>query len=423
MIDTFLARFNVTVTRNLSAVSLHKLVQITGVAVTVVLVPRLFGVEMYGQFAFALSLSYLGQILGDFGTLDVMGRFVPGMDPADASRLYMRHLGFKVVVGLLAGLVTFWAAILLAGWMRPGWALLIAGGVTLHILAWIPYQFALGLNRVGTWMSEQAWRQWVLLGLLLFLLPWLGLTGALLAVVIMECLFLGLGLWWVRSYWDWSEIGLAWRYLVPYLRFGFGFFMANLAAVALFRSGPLVVEVLTGSLAQTGFFNLALGLFLLAYVTLGQFGQSLIPELSQAFNQQEFGRLRGWLRTFTGWGWWLGVLGVVVVWSTADWGVPLLFGRDYAPAGETFKWISLGIPVAALLWGHNIAATVLGYGHTKFMAAVIALLLFLVGAGLFVPGYGATGAAIALVVALMVNTGIMVVTVGGAVRALPGYSN
>jgi O-antigen/teichoic acid export membrane protein len=419
MISALLARLNLSITRNLSAVSVHKLVQIAGVAVTVVLVPRLFGAEMYGRFAFALSLSYLGQILGDFGTLDVMGHFVPGMSQTDGTRLYMRHIGFKVMVGGAAGLMTYWAAGFLAGWMQAGWALLIAVGVFLHILAWVPYQFALGLNRVGTWMAEQAWRQWALLLLLLLLLPRLGLTGALGAVVIMELLFLGLGLWWVRSYWYWSEIGLDWGYLAPYLRFGFGFFLANLAAVALFRSGPLLVEILTGSSVQTGFFNLALGLFLLAYVTLGQFAQSLIPELSRSLSQQKYGRLRGWLRTFAGWGWWLGFLGTVLVWLTADWGVPQLFGPEYAPASAAFKWISLGLPVTALLWSGNIAATVLGHGRTKFIASVLGLLIFAILTLWLAPRYGALGSAIALVTGLMANTAVLVFTVGRSVRALP----
>ncbi len=84
--------------RSLSAVSLNKVVQVAGLMVTVALVPRLFGAEDYGRFAFVLSLSYLGQVLGDFGTLDVMGRFVPSLSRPDVERLYMHHLSFKLGV-------------------------------------------------------------------------------------------------------------------------------------------------------------------------------------------------------------------------------------------------------------------------------------------------------------------------------------
>ena len=383
--------------RSLSAVSLHKAVQVAGLVVTVVLVPRLFGAEDYGRFAFVLSLAYLGQILGDFGTLDVMGRFVPGLTAAEAGRLYMRTLALKGVVGLLAGLVTAGAAVLLGDWMRLEWALLTGLGVTWHIIAWVPFQFALGLNRVGVWMAEQAWRQWALLLFLLLLLPGWGLSGALLSILLMELIFCGLGWWWVRDYWQAAELRLEWDYLWPFLKFGAGFFLANLAAVALYRSGPVLVEIFTGQPAETGYFNLALGLFLLVYVTLSQFAQSLIPALSSFRSQGQADQLRLWLSQFIRYGWLAGWLGVIAVWLVADWGVPLIFGNDFGPAAVALKWISLAFPLAALLWAGNVLATVVGQGRLKFGASLLGLLVFATMAAWLAPGYGAAGAAVALV--------------------------
>lgn len=389
--------------RSLSAVSLHKLVQVAGLVATVILVPRLFGAADYGRFAFVLSLSYLGQILGDFGTLDVMGRFVPELPAVEARRLYMRTLVFKGGIGLLAGLATGGAALLLAEWMQPGWALLTGLGVALHIVAWVPFQFALGLNRVGTWMAEQAWRQWVLLVLLLGLLPPLGLGGALLAVVVMELLFCLLGLWWGRDHWQPADLRWEWAYLRPYLRFGAGFFLANLVAVALYRSGPVLIETLTRQPPQAGFFNLALGLFLMGYVTLGQFAQSLIPTLSGFRAQGQPRQMELWLRNFIRSGWLLGWLGILLVWLAADWALPLIFGADFRPAALAFKGISLGLPLAALLWAGSTVATVTGQGRVKFGASLAALLVFAALAVWLTPGYGAAGAALALSLSMAVN--------------------
>lgn len=408
--NTTFEKMQPNVLRSLSAVSVYKIVQIVGLAATVVLVPRLFGADDYGRFAFVLSLSYLGQILGDFGTLDVMGRYVPSLAPAEASRLYMRTLVFKIVVGCLCGVVTAIVALAWSRWMRLDWAVLTGLGVTLHVVAWVPFQFALGLNRVGTWMAEQAWRQWALLLLLLALLPPFGLGGALLAVVLMELLFCALGLWWVRDFWQTAELRLDWSYLRPLIRFGAGFFLANLAAVALYRSGPALIELLTGGRsAQAGYFNLALGLFLMAYVTLGQFAQSLIPTLSgfQANGQRE--SMQQWLHRFIRYSWLISWLGTISVWLLADWGVPLVFGAEFAPAAGALKWISLGIPLAALLWAANATATVLGRGKIKFSASLAALLVFLLVAAWLVPGLGAAGAALALSLAVLVNTVIITV--------------
>ena len=393
--------------RNLSTVSLHKLVQIAGLVVTVALIPRLFGANDYGRFAFVLSLSYLGQIMGDFGTLDVMGRFVPDLSFAEASRLYMRTLAFKIVAGLLCGAVTTGAALTLGQWMQVEWALLIGLGVTLHIIAWVPFQFSLGLNWVGMWISEQAWRQWVLLALLLVLLPLMGLGGALLAVVLMEALFCGLGLWWVRDYWHTAELRFEWAFLRPYVRFGSGFFLANLATVALYRSGPVLVETLTGRSAQTGYFSLAIGLFLMAFVTLSQFAQSLIPTLSGLRTRGENAQMQQWLRNFVRYSWLISWLGAIAVWLLADWGVPFVFGIDFAPATAALKWISVGIPLAALLWAGNTMATVTGQGNVKFGASLAALLIFLAAVVWLAPTYGAMGAAIALSLSVGVNVAVL----------------
>ncbi len=405
-----LQKLRPTLVRNLSAVSVHKIGQIAGLVLTVALVPRLFGAEMYGRFAFVLSLSYLGQILGDFGTLDVFGRFVPGMSFAEARQLYMRHLAFKIVVGFVCGVLITGPALWLVGWMRPWWAGVIGLGVALHIIAWVPYQFALGLNRVGTWMSEQAWRQWVLLGLLLALLPALGLSGALLALLVMELLFLGLGLWWVQAYWHRPALQLDWPFLQPYLRFGMAFFLANLLTVALYRSGPLLIESLTNNSAETGYFNLALGLFLLAYVTMSQFAQSLIPQLSNFYSTGQIQQMQHWLQNLARTGWFIGWLGVFSVWLLADWAVPLLFGPTFAPAASALKWMTLAMPLVALLWTGNIIATVAGRGRIKFAASLIALLIFVAGTVWLSPGYGATGASLVLVIAAAVS--VVVLRVG-----------
>lgn len=393
--------------RSLSAVSLNKVVQMAGLVVTVALVPRLFGAEDYGHFAFVLSLSYLGQVLGDLGTLEVMGRFVPELPAAESSRLYMRTLALKSIVGLLCGLITAGAALVSVEWMSPAWAGLIGLSVAIHIVAWTPFQLALGLHRVGIWMAEQAWRQWVLLGLLLVLLPLAGLSGALWAIVVMEIVFCLLGFWWVRDYWQSSELRLNWAELTPYLRFGLGFFLANLTAVVLYRSGPTLVELLTGDSRQTGYFNLALGLFLTGYNTVSQFAQSMLPALSSFRAKGQHDKLRRWLVNFVQVSWWSSCLGVLVVWLLADWVVPLVFGPEFGPAAASLKWISLGMPLATLLWAGNVLATVVGRGKLKFGAALAALLVFMAAGLGLTPLYGSVGAALALTLAVGVNVAVL----------------
>ena len=168
---------------NTSVISAHKVAQIAGSLAAVVILPRLLGVEDYGRFSFVLSLTFLGAILADLGTLDVFGRFVPTMAPDEARKLYMRTLAFSLAASMLCFVATAAASMLLASWMIPLWALMAGLMVVLRVASWVPFQYALAQNRVGAWMTEQAWRQWVTLAALLALYPLLGFTGALLALV------------------------------------------------------------------------------------------------------------------------------------------------------------------------------------------------------------------------------------------------
>ncbi len=407
--SVWLKKLHPAALRNLSAVSLHKGLQIIGQMAMVALAPRMFGPENYGRFAFVLSLSYLGQMLGDFGTLDVLGRFVPEIPAGQTRQLYMRLLVFKIAVSLLAGAVSVGAALWLSDWMTPTWALLAGLSVTIHIVARLPFQLALGLNRIGAWMAEQSGRQWFLLVALLLLWQLWGFTGALVAVVLMEALFAGLGLWgWLRDYWQPAELRLDWLFIRPYLRFGLSFFLANLTAVALYRSGPVLVELLTRQSAEAGYFNLALGLFLMVYITLSQFAQSLIPTLGGFRAKGETAQMQAWLDNFVWYSWLISWLGVIIAWLTAAWVAPLVFGAEFAPAASALKWISLSIPLTAVLWAGNSLSTVVGRGRIKFAASLAGLIVFVAGAVWLTPLYGAVGAAMALGLSIIANVGALI---------------
>jgi PST family polysaccharide transporter len=387
---------------------MHKAVQLVGAAVTVVIVPRLLGPEEYGRFSFILSLTFLGAILADFGTLDVFGRFVPTMARADATKLYMRTLTFTAAASTACFALTVAASMLLAEWMILPWALLAGIMVVLRVVSWVPFQYALAKNRIGTWMTEQAWRQWVTLAALLVLYPLLGFTGALLALVLMEALFAGLGLWWLRGEWLGREFRWDWSYYKFYVVAGLGFFLANLAAVALYRSGPVLVEALTGDSAQAGYINLAIGLYLIVYGTVSQFAQSLIPALTLCRSQNRLDEMRRLLGRFVAVGLAVTTLGALAVWLLAGWGAPIVFGRGFGPAAESMRWLSLAMPLSVVVWAANVTATVTGRGAVKASGILAALAVFLATSLALVPAQGAAGAALALTLAILVQATVLV---------------
>jgi len=101
-----------------------------------------------------------------------------------------------------------------------------------------------------------------------------------------------------------------------------------------------------------------------------------------------------------------------VVWLVADWGIPLLFGQEFGGAATPVKWLSLAMPLTALLWAGNAVATAVGQGRVKFAASLVGLVLFVAAAGWLVPDMGATGAAMALAMSVGANVLMLVLLLG-----------
>lgn len=389
--------------RTASVVSAHKSAHLAGAIASVVILPRLLGTDDFGHLAFILSLSYLGQIAGDFGTLDVLNYLVPTLPAEDRHTLYSRTLAFKLVVATACGVVTAAAALALTDWMRVGWALAVGLGVALHVVAWVPFQFALAERRVGAWMVEQSWRQWITLAGILLLYPLAGFGGVIGALVTSEALFCAAGLRWASHAFRREQMRLEATYLGPIMRLGTGFFVANIAAVVLYRSGPMLVSVLTSSTLETGCIELALGLFLMVYVTVSQFAQSLLPALAAHRQQSDHAGMERWLGGFLRIGVAAAIACIAAVWLTADRLAPLIFGSAFAAAAMPIRVIMLAAPAAVLAWAGNVLATACGRPRARGAASLAAAATFLLAGLILIPPAGATGAAAAIGAAVLVH--------------------
>jgi O-antigen/teichoic acid export membrane protein len=131
--------------------------------------------------------------------------------------------------------------------------------------------------------------------------------------------------------------------------------------------------------------------------------------MSRFRNQGQAGQMDLWLRNFVRYSWLGAWLATIAVWLAADWGVPLLFGEEFGGAAGPIRWLSLAIPLAALLWAGNAVATAVGQGRVKFGASLVGLVLFLAVAGWLVPVMGAAGAAVALGMSVGISVVILAI--------------
>ncbi len=390
--------------RSLSLISLNKLVQLLGGVLWAAIIPRWLGPEVYGRFALAMSISLLLWWVGDFGGLEVFGRFLPGLaerDPGAARRLFGQMFLLRCPVGL--SLVPFMLIVgpLIAPWLA-GWpAALVGLAAGLHIISWTSYHTLYARKEMGKWAVELSWRLITQVPLVLLLGRW-GLTAQMAAYTLNELIYLLLGLWWTRN--DFSRAGLRpdRRFLRPYLAVGLGFWVTNVGLIVLFRAGTTLVQLFTGDAAEVSYYDLALVVFFLIYTIVDQLIRAFLPMVSTFKEEGQDERVGTWLQIVAQWSAALGILFVVVVHYTAAWIMPFILGVAYSRSAAVLQVMLLALPALALVSVGTVATAVRASARAKLIAILGGIVAFGGSSPWLIARFQAIGAAWALAVGLVV---------------------
>ncbi len=399
-----------TALRSLQAVALNQLPQVIGSLLFITLVPRRLGPEVYGQLAFCFALSLLFQSLGELGYQEICARFVPEVrqraGEAGVQKMFGALFAIKAVTGFGLGLAAALTARALAPWLTPTHAALIGAAVAGRIWSMTAFPLLLGLGQTLKWTVEATWRQIILTALILLVVPQPSLTLALAALALHEFIFAAMGFYWVRPYVRSPrpeagqpaalDLGLRTSDL---LQFGLGFSLANFSLVLLFRLGPILVVQLGGSPTEAGFFDLALGGWLLIYTLFERAAFALVPQLTQMELEGRGAEIKAWAGRFVRYATVAAVLAAGGMWALAGPVAPLLFGAGFGPAAGTIRMMGFALLPIPVSWTAVMLSTVEKRPGRKASAALLGLTL-LIGVSIALRGLGAPGVALAFGVAL-----------------------
>ena len=388
--------------RSLSLITINKVIQLMGGALWALIVPRWMGPDGYGRFALAMSVSLLLWWVGDLGGLEVFGRHIPPLLEKDAHRA-RRLFGqtFLVRLGIALALIPFMLVTgpLIAPWLR-GWPSFFIGlSAGLHILSWTSYHLLYARKEMGKWATELSWRLLTQLPLVL-LAGKVSLTAQMAAYTANEVIYLAIALWWTRDWFRWEYLKPRLSLLRPYVRMAMGFWATNVGLILLFRTGTLMVQVLTGNSAQVSFYDLALTVFFLVYTIIDQLIRSFLPTVSEFHEGGDMERVGRWLQALTRWGTALAVVAVIGVQLTADWVLPIILGHAYGEAATVLRIMLLSLPALVLVGVGTVAAAVHQSPRVKIIAIAVGALTFWASAVVITPHYGAVGTAWALTLGL-----------------------
>lgn len=334
--------------RNVGFLLVQRGFHILGSLLFAVLVPRLMGPNDYGRYALITSLSFGFMMLSDLGYAQVMGRYVPYFTLQGEKEKLQKFFSNLLAVSLMIG--AFSAAfylLLTAFWLTDlDFSLLMMMAATIVVRAATHPFFTLflGLNQSARWGMGELFRHGFIIALVIIGFNLCGLWGACIGFYLTELFVLSIGMVWGRSYFSWAEFRLDIRYLFPYLRFGFIFFMFNFLLSAFHHSGEVLIRFFYPDYVQVAYFGLAY----LVYLTIS----GVIPQLTLAFTpllvtllaQGETKALKQWIEYLINW---LTVGGVFIFFSL------LLLGNDLVPwvLGDAYRPVATHLlPLFITLW-------------------------------------------------------------------------
>ena len=160
---------------------------------------------------------------------------------------------------------------------------------------------------------------------------------------------------WGRSYLSWKDLRLDLRYLLPYLQFGFMYYISGLLAVAFSHSGEVLIRFFYPDYAQVAYYGLALDVFHTVSVFIPQLTWAFAPFMVTLLARGETKILTQWIEQLIKW---LTAAGVIVFFSVLLLGkdlVPLVLGAAYQPVTTNLiilfitLWVQFLVSVATLL--------------------------------------------------------------------------
>ena len=399
----------------LRPVMLLKAAQVFGMALFMIVAPRLMGPDRFGRFAVILSVSALWMTTCTLGGRYVFGRFVPeyaSQGQTDSVRAVFMHIFLLRMVVILVATPMLYAALARLLPEASTTVLVMSVGAFAAITAASPmYSAFFGLNRLGVSMSKAAMGRYLLL-LFLVLLGGAGsLERAGFALLLTRLAILMVGVVLARRLFTLAPAVFDLRALLLHVRFGLAIFAANLLLRLPWRLGEGALALLGAPAAEIAFFSVALSVTVGFTSILGSLTTLLIPSLSlsQAAGDHE-GRDRSLgvaLRFLTI----AGGLFVLAVLALGPWGVGVLLGEDYLGVLPNLYVVA----VAALLVPYVRSAVALAVVEDRvrlvLQLGLISVAVFALAVALLVPGYGSLGASVAVVLAVFSAAAVAVLQI------------
>lgn len=399
-------------TRNLVGVFGLRAAQIPCLALFAMLVPRALGLEVYGVFALFISLFTLSVAFVSLGVGDLFGRFVAEFaskgDWANVRKLFANVLALKLIVTLATLCVLIPVLNHFYGDRFPFGHFLILGlAILLADIENVFFALLFGLNRLVHFSAREPIRRILSLALVLLLHHIYGLTGALVAVVLVEFLLVAMAIALTRGHFSFAQCAIDLEFLRPFTGFGITVYLSWFVLTIWQRISNVLIEQMTRDSAQVALFDIGNQIFLTVFSisTIGV--NSLVPIFTKMFVAGQESKMKAWSCRFVKY---LTIANVVVIGSfllIGDDAIRILIGNDFGQAFPLAVIMFFGIVPMSIAQFGFVYSVVYSRPDVYLKAVCIGVVVLLLLSLVLIPALAAMGAAIATLVSCTVTAFIL----------------
>jgi O-antigen/teichoic acid export membrane protein len=366
------------------------------------------GPNDYGRYVLLTSLSFWFTILGELGFTQIMGRYAPLLiiqgKGGELQKFFSNILAVSLVSGAIVGCLYLLSTSLCLPDLDLFLFLMMAATIFVRTATHPFFTLFLGLNQAALWGMGEIFRHGLIIITVIIGFYLNGLQGAFLGLFLTELVVLSIGIGWGKSYLSGKDLRLDLRYLLPYLRFGFMFFVLNLLATAFQRSGEILIRFFYPDYAQVAYYGLAYDVFRSVSIFIPQLTLAFAPFMITLLAQGETKILKQWIEQLIKW---LTVGGVIVFFSILFLGndlVPLVLGAPYQPLVTNLLTLFISIWVQVLVNVATLLTLVYNCPKIAVMAAGVRLVAMSIFGPLLIAKWGSWGGCLAVLVASVVYT-------------------
>ena len=386
--------------RNLSASFLVRIARYPFLAIYIIIIPRLLGTNDYGKLALIISIIMLSAEILTFGVSTVFGRFIPEYKTKNEIQKLERLLSGYFILELIVILVLTIAGIIYIT-INPIKEelfniLVLYFSLIAEIFSMTLFSVLYGLNYVGKSNTVNLFRTVFRLIFILVLYPILGITGALLALLITPLLSCFYAFYYIKKDLGFRIQKPILREFLPKLKFGIIIFAPALLFLFQMQIGPVFLKGFSFSDNEIGFFDLANQGFLVLYgLTVTGF-EALIPISSrfQITGREE--KSIDWLLMLLRYILPLLLIIVSGFYLFGKESIILILGREYTQIYSIALILLLSIPIWVIGQLGYVRSVTLSKPKPYLLSTIYATVIFLIFGFFSIKHFGAIGLAFAI---------------------------